>query len=270
MFLSAFLLLFSACKMDVESQNQGGKIKVDGNIEEWSGDLIIFQEEGMVCAVSHDDDYLYVALSSRNQETLRAMLRSGLTLWLNDAGKSRKHYGIQYPKPLDPVEFKNMMGNNRSGNNSNRDRMMQGRQVQNRLLTDVLSIQREFAILSDTDKIKAIFPIEGSSHIQLATTFKNGQFSYECAIPLSDSEKEYHLLRNKKNRINIGIEIPMPEFGGMSGMSPGTGGGKGGRSSSASGASNPAMNGQRGGGGGMRAAGSFTSVDLWLKIHLNE
>ena len=98
--LISTVFFMNSCKVDMESKPTNNKIQIDGNIEEWSGDLIIYQDEGVVAATSYDEEFLYIALSCRKTETIQAIIRSGLVVWINDAGRSKKNFGIQYPKAM--------------------------------------------------------------------------------------------------------------------------------------------------------------------------
>ncbi len=278
MICLAVPLLMGSCKEEVVSQMSAAPPAIDGDLSDWGGDLIIYQEEGVVCGLSHDESHLYLALSSRKPETLRAIMRSGLTVWLNDQGRSKKSFGIQYPLPMNREEFRALRrtgsggrshqnGGNRDWQNpENRNRMMA------KLFGEYLSTQTDFSLLSGPGHVESQQALSVSESIKAAVTFRDGQFSYELSIPFDDAEDGTMALhKNPKSRYNIGIEIPAPDLTRMRGGRPMGDGMSGGMSGGGMSGGSFDGGGQFSG-SGMRQGGDRsrypqqTDVELWLKV----
>jgi len=83
-------------------------VKVDGNAEPWSTLLRPVSEDiPMVIGVKNDAEYLYLCFKTSNSRLKRQLRSTGLTVWLNGAGKNTmsKGFGVRYPlqkiKPKD-------------------------------------------------------------------------------------------------------------------------------------------------------------------------
>lgn len=269
-FLFAAIISFQACKVDVESATMERDIIIDGNMDEWRADLLFYQEEGLVCALSHDEENIYLAVSTRKPETIRAIFRSGFIVWLNDAGRNKKNFGINYPLPVNPQFFENIrekQGINRgSGNNFMDHHSREGMQD---LWQEALIAQQEYRLLSGPDEIRSIAALNGSGKIQMAAKMLQGQLTYELAVALTENENDNStaIKLNKKRRINVGLEIPLPDMAqGRGGKGPGMGSMN--VMDDMNGMGRPGS--RHPGAGTDRPGAGFGATEIWVKAELTE
>ncbi len=93
------LASFSSPKKEaVKCQAQAKTLKIDGKADDWNANLTFDQKTGFYYAFSNDNRDLYVRLKMTNKMVQRKALATGLTLWIDPAGKGKSTLGIEYPK----------------------------------------------------------------------------------------------------------------------------------------------------------------------------
>lgn len=244
---------------------------VDGNSSEWHEPLNNYNTPTKLAfALANDQQNLYLIIESLDEMTTGKLLRAGLTLNINTAGKKKdgikiKFLGMQQPSP--PHFQKDSLNHNLSEMNDSLEHHHPDRDHGDRD-PGVHVIQ-----VSGFEKIPdGILAIPNNAGIQVAANF-NKQRDYICelAIPLSLLD-----LKDKKLKgiaYNIKINAPskpehhegkgsgdMPPGGGSMHGGGGMGGGMGG-------------GGRHGGGGGkgMRTqedSASTNQSDFWIKYEL--
>jgi hypothetical protein len=105
--LTALAIITPSCgETDVESLWRKQPITVDGDITDWEGGMMYFEEKQCSVGIVNDSTTLYISLSTSNRATRAKINAGGLTLWFdpltgNQPGKanvsSEKNYGVHYP-----------------------------------------------------------------------------------------------------------------------------------------------------------------------------
>ncbi len=90
--------VLAACDEErkVQSLWAAEDVKIDGKGEEWqSQSLEYFEAADVSVGVRNDGKNLYCLLVLQDARIVRILQRQGLTLWLDETGKSQKSYGIR-------------------------------------------------------------------------------------------------------------------------------------------------------------------------------
>jgi hypothetical protein len=226
---------------EVELQSQWTEpITLDGSNADWPENPQYFDEDSRVrVSLMNDDDNLYIRLLSRNQTTKMMFLRAGFTVWLDDAGNTRKKFGVQFP-----LARQNQMQGNITDHKPRND---MGEMLEDSLYS--------LAILSGPGETRQTMPTTKAAEmgIYARLEIQQGYLVYELKVPFTASED------NKT--ISVGFEtgkIDRPAGKGSSGGGRGGrgGGGKGGK--------------KMGGKGGAHGGGSTQPIEIWAKVHLAE
>lgn len=73
------------------------EISIDGDQQEWDGNLLVPEGKNITVGVMNDDAYLYLTMSSTDRRTMMQIMRLGLTVWFDPGGGKKKVLGIKYP-----------------------------------------------------------------------------------------------------------------------------------------------------------------------------
>ena len=83
----------------VESRWAGGNMKIDGSAKDWDGiPLLTWEKAEIQYAFQNDADMLYILFILKNPKYLSSIEEEGLTVYFDEAGKTRKDYGINFRK----------------------------------------------------------------------------------------------------------------------------------------------------------------------------
>lgn len=98
------LMLFWGCaKTPVfKSTWQQPSFQLDGNDEDWAGQMYYDNESGIMYGLSNDHEKLYVKLQFSNQILQQKVLKTGLTFWIDTVGKKKKQLGLIFPTKSQP------------------------------------------------------------------------------------------------------------------------------------------------------------------------
>lgn len=72
-------------------------IEIDGSEHDWYEYLRPIEKEPASLAVVNDDQNLYVAFLTADDQLIRRVMSTGLVVWLDPAGGKSKELGIQFP-----------------------------------------------------------------------------------------------------------------------------------------------------------------------------
>jgi hypothetical protein len=182
--------------------------------------------------LSNDEKDIYVDMKITESEDQSRILQSGMTIWLNADGKSRKTLGIRFPV----------------GSRYTRDR------AQNSFINKPtpLSMANTIQLVGFGEGLESRFPSENTDNIRGVIKYdEQGNLIYNMTIPVDKlPEAEKMAATDPKNLWTIGIEYGAPPV--MTGQPP-----SGARPPSGAGASIPRGGGGRGGGGGMPPGGGM-------------
>jgi len=95
--------LVSACSSLplIPAERVSSPITIDGWDRDWEHTSAYSNKSypAVLVRTSHDDNFFYLCLSTRDREMQIRMLAFGLTVWLDPLGSDHKTFGIAYPLP---------------------------------------------------------------------------------------------------------------------------------------------------------------------------
>jgi len=270
------LVVWSGCSSapQIAGRWRTDTVTVDGKNTEWENVPSYAEKSKFTVAVQHDDQYLYLCLTTQDRPTQMQVLSEGLIVWFDPAGGSKKVFGVNFPLggpaggPAPPED----RGSMEPGARGEPETM---RAIPERAMTsmDILG------------------PNEGDRY-RLSTSENSGiearigrgdqrTLVYELKVPLTRS-KSHSFAIDAAAGAPVGIGIVTPERekrdqgegseqmgppGGMEGGGSPPGGMEGGHGGHGGG-----MGGSRGGGGrshgGSRPA-KADPLDFWMKVTLS-
>ena len=72
-------------------------VKVDGSAAQWAGSLAPLPDDPILVGVRNDADYLYLCLKTSDGRLKAQLAKTGMTVWVNGAGKNKRGYGVRFP-----------------------------------------------------------------------------------------------------------------------------------------------------------------------------
>ncbi|MBC7864380.1 MAG: hypothetical protein IAF38_15495 [Bacteroidia bacterium] len=97
------LLILLACsfvikKEKLKSEWQSAVITIDGKADEWKMPLRFYDPEtNLNYSISNNAENLFVCVKIPDEQTQLKIMRSGMQLWIDTLGKTKKHVGLKYP-----------------------------------------------------------------------------------------------------------------------------------------------------------------------------
>jgi len=107
LFLFLFLILLNSCAstLTLTSEFNDNTVKIDGNADDWEGDLFAVHNTPLGIGVKNDADNVYLCIINGNNSTTKNILRNGLFVWFDEKGRKTKRIGLKYPLTHKP-DFK--------------------------------------------------------------------------------------------------------------------------------------------------------------------
>jgi len=253
--LITLVLILNACSSNVIlSEAATEDFRTDGQRSEWAGKFQIPDGENFALGVSHDRNYLYIAVSSIDRDFQRQLAMGGLILWLDAKGGKRQNLGLNFEGKMPRGKRQDVYqrGQNNAGDSQDRDTRLSPSNIFNGDLT---------LIVIDTKAGKSLGPAD-----LLATANSIDETLFiEYQIPLTLLGEEFDM-----QKLGLGLESTSER----SGRSSGSGGHPGGMSAGGRGGRPGGMEGgQRGAGqqtGGPSGAGmGQNDLEVWLKVQLS-
>jgi hypothetical protein len=254
------LLLLSACagSMAIQSVSVEKRPTIDGDPADWEGGIAAVEDAPFSFGIQHDDDFLYLAISSVNRDFTQQLLRTGLILWFDVNGSQEKTSGLRFPRGMMDL------GSIPRGEQGDRSaQMTPGERAS--FMENQLQGQQATLSFVGREGSSWSMDVDALQGMNLSTSLRNGRFFYEASIPLSKGpERSFSLGFVPGDNLALCIEVPQADMpsrdkgrsGGMGGRSGGKGGGMGrGRSGGMSGP--PA---------GMNRP---EAIEHWFRIELN-
>lgn len=97
LFVLAVCLAGFSNEETVASAWRGSAISIDGADDDWAGDTLSFEKKFAVdYAFKNDAENLFVLFVFKDPLFLSTIKDTGMTLWINAAGKKKKKYGIAF------------------------------------------------------------------------------------------------------------------------------------------------------------------------------
>lgn len=232
------------------SQKATQDFRADGQRSEWTGRFQIPEDESFALGVSHDKNYIYVAISSIDKDFQRQLALRGFTLWLDSKGAKHKNLGLQY---------EGAMAKGRRPGAYKREQSQGGGQLRRKDNSAGLSgIQGDLTIVViDTKAGKSLGPAD----LLASATSDNETLFIEFQIPLAMLGERF----DKNKKLGLGIvsvsERPDMRDGQNAGMQSGPRGRSGGMGSGRQG-------GGRQSGVPSRSGMGQNDLDVWMRIQL--
>ncbi len=176
----------------VESRWSEGEIVLDGIPDEWQGSRTYIGSPNIVLGAMNDETHLYIALATPVRSVAARILGQGLTVWFEPKGRGNRKFGIRCPMGME--DFKTMRG---AAEDPARIR---------ELLKDAAT---RLEVLGPSDDDTAILLNDGTSGIEIAMGYRDGNFGYELKVPLAiTGERDYGIGGDPGQPIRIGFETP--------------------------------------------------------------
>ncbi|MEM9023121.1 MAG: hypothetical protein AAGB22_05235 [Bacteroidota bacterium] len=204
------------------------------------------QESRLVYNVTHDDENLHVRLKARDRTAILKILRTGLTIYFDPAGKKDRTMYVQYPLAKDRKTTRDQFPN--PGQNG-------APPPELRALLDELPKQAVFQSAAGTERFDVLLSASGIK-ITLQQV-DNAELLYDLVIPQARlAEGGLEGLSNLSVGIISGsVSIPLQQRGGPSGVP--TGGALGGLPNART---PPAGNGR------LNWSAMGTPIEIWFKV----
>ena len=255
----------------IDSHWREGAIVIDGSTDEWPGPLVQIDEKTPVTvAASNDDQFLYLVLHASDPMARARIMRQGLVVWFDPAGRNSRQFGIKYPVGMDAAEMRGRFGGGRRG--APRDPGSAGDPGR----PDQGSVEppgRLEVLGPKKDDVRSLV-LDHAPGIAVKIGQAEGALVYELKVPLAKTaEFEYAIGTRPGALIGFGLETPKPQSssraegpGGMGGG--GGGGGMGGRGRGGRGGGGMGGGGGRGMGGGGRGGEELKPLKAWALLQL--
>jgi len=273
-------IILAGCNhIELQSLWKDFDIEIDGKDEDWDEAKIYIKEKNLVVAVANDDEFLYLCFYPTTNQSVKQVLKQGISFWFNADGKKKGNNGITYPLPLkdrDLDENKSEQSRERHGNSGRGNSSSElEKMVYN------IKLRNSDVKISTPDGGNEV-PLPSLIGMEIFMDAKNGVFVYEAKIPLNDPNASFSLGVEPGSELMIGIRSDaierennmdngdMDMSGDMDGSSGGKGSGSRGGGGGGGGRSGGGSKGGGGKGGGARTGGMNTSNDLrlWANVKL--
>jgi|GEM_PF-1304605 hypothetical protein len=256
----------SITTVNVKSTFPSTKINIDGQTDDWKGNLIPIKDTGVALGVANDKQYLYLCLRVDNQAYASQIMRAGMTIWFDSSGQKKKTLGLKYPLPFQPQKY----NTNEESDQNSEQFPIQRSGAQSGSIYDPERLS-ELEIIRAEEKEPTRIKIAELQGLQVKLVPNRLGLIYELMLPIED-EKNCPLTINLSGSksIALGFEINQfkPAFNqGRTGWS-GRGGFPGGRGGI------PSMGGGFGHGGVGRGYGrpalEEEPLRFWAVVSLSE
>lgn len=181
-FLGILLISLAACSEPAINSNwQNEDISIDGNVNDWAGNLKYFEDEKAAIGVSNDNDFIYFCLTTSDNDKIMKILRTGFTIWLDPQSSDGKTIGIQYPiKKFSPGAIDR--SKQKIGEEENREDNFSKR-------IDQFKIEQNEILIVNEDKFPlTALPIVNNSGLEVNINYSMHQFVYELKVPLANNK----------------------------------------------------------------------------------
>ena len=181
-FLVGILILsLTACSEPTIISNwQNSDISIDGNVNDWAGNLNYFDDEKAAIGVSNDNDYIYFCLTTSDNDNIMKILRTGFTVWLDPQSSDGKTIGIKYPiksKINDVGDRRNQQLGKEKNNGDNLTKK----------IDQFNSDQNEILIVNEDKFPLNALPVANNDGLEVNINYAMHQFVYELKVPLANN-----------------------------------------------------------------------------------
>ncbi len=242
-------------------------LKVDGTAAQWEGLMAPLPDLPVLVGVQNDGSFLYVCLKTSDTKVKEQLARTGLTVWVNGAGKEDRGYGVHFPLGAGLQHRRGGRGQPEATPTPDTNPTIDDSKVE---LIGPTTDDRFTVARGDADPIQA------------ALGDDSGVTVLELRFPLSPTENHPLAVEAKPGAtIAVGLETERPHFqrptgsgtgdAGSSGGSGGWGGGSGSGGMGPGGMGGYGRGGHHGGMGHAQGEGGGDMpkpIKLWTRVTL--
>ncbi|MEP4534009.1 MAG: hypothetical protein ABJ004_13050 [Cyclobacteriaceae bacterium] len=253
------LLVYGCASLD-KASTITHQINIDGTGNDWPELDLHDKTVGMQYGVSYDQDNLYVLAKVYEQDAIRQILSSGLTVWVDANGKKKKDVGVKYPM-LEREMERDRGERVRDGVRREREPIKGADELLNKIQLNNMMVKGFFS--EDMQLVqKNRLNIDLDVMIGFDSTHN---LLYEMKIPLVLLEQK---AKGDLKKLALGFEVSEATRP-TQGNRPANGGGGGRGGGGPQGGGGPS-GGQRGGGppSGSQSMNSNQSEVFWYKVSL--
>ncbi len=209
--LLALALSLAGCQTfntySTESRAPGQQIIIDGNTDDWRGDLFVVDRMRLELGFLNDRENLYICLLTTDNFIRAQIMTQGLTVWFDPKGETNKVFGIRFPLGLPPGERKIPVGYNPEG-------------------PDLENLPKppmtEMEILRSEKEAPQKLPLEEAKGIEVKVVPSSGLIVYELKIPLISTEQHPLAVGAEPGKpVGIGFETSKLDLGQSARRRPG-------------------------------------------------
>jgi hypothetical protein len=239
---------------------------IDGNQNDWQGDLYSLKKANVTIGIRNDDKNLYLCFSSNDMNVQRQVLNGGFTVWFDPAGGMDEIYGIQFPVGYSKGEGRPVRGENSTDSYNGDNAILPAQGNDNAIVN---GSQSEIKFLGPNKNDVQLSTMIELKTMKVQVGITRQLFVYELQVPLHRTEDFPFSLAPSGAKNVLGIEfktssVNSSEHAGEhsgSGMGESSGGGNGSEESEGS-----RRMGRHGRGG--NEAHSTDPIELWTKVML--
>ena len=239
-------------------------MKIDGNSEDWEGNLQAFPKDKYSIGFRNDKKFLYLCFITSDRDKILNIMRSGMNVYFNSPTDEAKNYYIKFPL-INPGVFResiSVLGPD----------AMQKESI-SFLFQEILDKQIQFNLVQK-DFINTI-SLLNKENIEVKAGIANENLVLELKVPLASENSSFPIGALPGEQINIKFETDPARVAFREGAAAGqnapgaqpSGGGRGGRGGRGGGnaGGQPSMGGDEGGGGPINMAKKF-NVEFTLQL----
>ncbi|MDH4222093.1 MAG: hypothetical protein OEV55_00990 [candidate division Zixibacteria bacterium] len=241
LFLALSMILTAHVKTEeLETYWSAEHVNIDGQMTEWINKPTHYIEKNRVMlGLRNDSENLYFLFRFNNQEWVRLIRMSGVTLWLDNSGKGKKDFGIHYAGGFPPPDIQKPGREGDGGFSDNLTPEQKGR-----LKLKQESTVEQLTVIYKKSKQEILIPAGGSKGPAVCFDSLQGIYTFEFRVPLKKRDisdftidaqpgqkislglewGELKMSDHERKREQMGGEGMMPPGGGMDGPPPGGGG----------------------------------------------
>jgi len=167
---------------------------IDGKESEWSGSIYYLEDQKIGLGLQNDTSNLYILIKATDRFRQLQIMRTGLTIWIDAAGKDKKSLGIHYPIGMQEYGIPDVKANpNTEFASEQKNRFAE--------------MLREIEVLGPEKNDRNRIGRANNFGIEAALSDTLGVMIYELKIPLkSTSQNPYAISSNPGSSISVGLE----------------------------------------------------------------
>jgi hypothetical protein len=212
----------------LDSRWPASPVTVDGSPADWPGPLVPFNDQPVSMAAVNDGESLFVVLTASDRTARMQILRQGLIVWFDAAGKDRKRFGMKFPIGVGLSE-EDFRGRRRGGGEApsgsgDREAPPRGGAPQDASIEPPNRLE----ILGSSKDDARSFTADKAPGIEVKVGQAEGQLTYELRVPLESNDAHPYAVGARPGAL-ISVGLEMPKFERPEGRGREGGGGGGGR-----------------------------------------